>query len=269
MTQKQYRTLWLKLHRSYEKRAFRIIRKSLREAVKRIPFDNLDKYNYQASIEFNVNDNAIKEAYYKLYLTIGLLYGNRVTRGIVKDTKGFEVDIFQQAFKNQLQAWILENAGHRIVTIKDSLIKYLLEEINKGIEQGYDIREISKQIQKLVNSRNFYRWQAMRIARTETTAAANYGASIASESSVFVLEKLWISAQDPRTRRRPESNYDHVHLNGVKVGEKELFEDNGAFLRFPGDPNAPAGAVINCRCSVALQVKRDANGRPIRKRDLI
>lgn len=260
-----YRKIWLKLHRSYEKKAFAIFRKGLREAAKKIPFDNLDKYNYIPSIEFNVNQNDIFKAFYNAYSTIGMLHGNRIVRGIIKDTKGVEIDIFQQVFRTSLQQWLLENAGLSITTVRQSLIDYLIGEIKQGISEGYDVREMAKRIERLVNSRGFYRWQALRIARTETTAAANYGATVAGNTSPWVLEKVWISAEDARVRRPPESRYDHVRLNGVKVGENELFEDNGAFLRFAGDPKSPAGARINCRCANALQPKRDSNGRLIRK----
>lgn len=265
MNESQYRKTWLKLQKSYEKKAFTIFRNGIRNAAKNIPFDKLDKYNYIASIMFHVNEKDIFKAYYKTYYTIGLLYGNRVTRGIVRDTKSVEVDVFQQAFKDSLQQWITENIGSRIVTVRESLIKYLLAEINKGIEEGYDIQEIAKNIEKLVNSRNFYRWQALRIARTETTTAANYAASVSSRESIYVLDKVWISAHDSRVRRRPKSKFDHVHLNGVKVDEKGVFIDNGVEMLYPGDPSAPSGAIIGCRCSVALTPRRDSNGRLVRK----
>ena len=260
-----YRKLWLKLHRSYEKKAFAIFRKGLRDAANKIPFDNLDALNYKASIQFNVSEEEIKKAYLKTYTTIGILYGNRVGRGINRDSKAFTLDNFADAYKRFLQQWLFNNTGLRIQTVRQSLIDYLLKEIANGMDEGLTIREVAAKIEKLVNSRNFYRWQALRIARTETTASANYGASVAAEQSDYVLEKVWISSHDARTRRRPDDKYDHYHLEGAVTDEKGLFEDNGAFLRFPGDPTAPAGAVINCRCSVALRPKRDANGRLVRK----
>lgn len=266
MSPKQYRKLWLKLHKSYEKKAFSIFRNALKDAAKKIPFDNLDKYNYVPSIEFNVSQELIYNAYFKAYYQIGLLYGNRVTRGLVKDTKSFEVDSFQQVFKTQLQQWLLENAELRIQTVRESLIKYLLKEISKGIEEGYDVRDIAKRIEKLVNSRNFYRWQALRIARTETTAAANYGASIASGNSIYVLEKVWISSNDARTRQIEKGDkFDHIDMDAVKVGEKDLFSVQGDFLRFPGDLKGRPSNIINCRCTMALQPKRDKDGKLIRK----
>lgn len=269
MTTNDYRKLWLKLHKSYEKKAFRIFLKGLRSAAKKIPFDNLDKYNYQASLEFNVSIEDITKAYYNAYLEIGLLYGKRVTRGIVRDSKGLEVDIFTNEFRSNLINWITNNAGLRIKTVRQSLINYLLDEINNGIGQGYDIREISKQIEKLVNSRSFYRWQAMRIARTETTAAANYGATIASGSSLYVIEKIWISSNDARTRQIEKGDkHDHLDMHLVTVGEKEAFNVQGDMMMFPGDPNGSASNVINCRCTVAMKPKRDANGRLVRKKPI-
>ena len=164
-----YRKLWLKLHRSYEKKAFAIFRKGLRDAAKRIPFDNLDALNYKASIQFNVGEEEIKNAYLKTYTTIGILYGNRVGRGINRDIKAFTLDSCADAYKRFLQQWLLNNAGLRIQTVRQSLIDYLIKEIANGMDEGLTIREVAARLEKLVNSRNFYRWQALRIARTETT----------------------------------------------------------------------------------------------------
>tara|TARA_R110002167_G_scaffold284737_2_gene489898 strand:+ start:25299 stop:26096 length:798 start_codon:yes stop_codon:yes gene_type:complete len=260
-----YRKLWLKLHRSYEKKAFAIFRKGLRDAAKRIPFDNLDALNYKASIQFNVGEEEIKNAYLKTYTTIGILYGNRVGRGINRDIKAFTLDSFADAYKRFLQQWLFNNAGLRIQTVRQSLIDYLIKEIANGMDEGLTIREVAARLEKLVNSRNFYRWQALRIARTETTASANYGASVAAEQSDYVLEKVWISSHDARTRRRPDDKYDHYVMEGVVTDEKGVFEVQGDFLRFPGDPIGNSANTINCRCSVAIRPKRDSNGRLIRK----
>jgi hypothetical protein len=36
----------------------------------------------------------------------------------------------------------------------------------------------------------------------------------------------------------------------------------------PGDPRATAGNLINCRCTIARRLKKDANGKFIRKRSI-
>lgn len=266
MTNQEYRKYWLKLHRSYEKKAFSIFRKGIKDACNKIPFDKLDKYNYIPSIQFYVNENDINNAYLKVYTDIGLLYGNRVGNGINRDTKAFTLSGFADAYKKFLQKWLFSNAGLRIQSVRQSLIDYLLKEIAKGMDDGKTVREVAKDIQKLVNSRKFYRWQALRIARTETTSAANYGASVAAEQSDYVVEKRWISSNDSRTRQIEKGDkHDHLDMDLVQVGEKDAFDVQGEFLRFPADPLGSASNVINCRCTVALVPKRDSNGRLIWK----
>jgi len=43
------------------------------------------------------------------------------------------------------------------------------------------------------------------------------------------------------------------------------FFTSGEEIEYPGDPNAKAGNVINCRCKVVFTIKEDADGLPIRK----
>ncbi|MCP4975355.1 MAG: hypothetical protein GY931_04265, partial [Maribacter sp.] len=203
--------------------------------------------------------------YFDAYLTIGLLHGRRVGNGINREMKRFEVDVFANEHRRFLAQWLIDNAGKRITSVRESLVDHLIKVIADGIEAGKDMPTITRELQKLVRSRPFYRWQAARIARTEATAAANYGASIAGRSSRIMLEKEWISSNDPRTRRRPDDKYDHIEVDGQKVPEEGLFNVQGDLIRFPGDPEGRPGNIINCRCAMALVPKRDADGRLIRK----
>lgn len=263
MNRSEYRKTWLRLHRAYEKKAYRIFIKSIRQTAINIPFDTLPPTNWRIVLEATVTDELIKQAYKQTYFEIGTLHGRRVGRGINRDTKSFLPDSFTQLYRSILNQWIIYNSGSKITSVRGGLVEYLVKEIQKGIDEGLDLQTIAKNMKKLVRSRKFFKWQALRIARTETTAAANFGASIAGETSGLVLEKVWVSSHDARTRRMPKSKYDHLALDGVRVGENEMFEDNGAFLRYPGDTKAPAGTVINCRCAMSLVAKRDANGRLI------
>jgi hypothetical protein len=135
---------------------------------------------------------------------------------------------------------------------------------------GIGMEETIKEMQRIVNSRNFYRWQAMRIARTETTASANFGAIESGKVSGYVMEKVWISARDTRTRRKPDDKYDHYHMNGVKVPQDGVFVFNESDLfgadklEYPGDPKGKAGNLVNCRCSVGIVPKRDENGNLVK-----
>lgn len=260
MTQEQYRRTWLRLLEKYERKGLAIFRRSLRETVGRIPFDNLQPWNYEVLAEMNINDKEVQKAFFALYHTIGLAHGKRVIRDLPK-TK--DLSLFESQYFDFIRQWLTMNAGQMITSVtgelKDYIIKYIFDDINKG----KDIRTIARELQKHINSRSFYRWQIMRIVRTETTTAANLGAIQGGNSTGLIWEKEWISAQDARTRRPPNSHFDHYEMNGVKVPKGAMFNVNGDLVEYPGDPKAQAGNRINCRCTVAVVAKRDEEGNLI------
>lgn len=266
MNVRQYRRTWLRLHSRYELITFRIFRNALRESAQRVKFDGLSKTNYRLLVNFNIPEQNVEAAFVDSYNRVGVLYGNRVGRAINKEIKNFSPDTFSESFRNTLLEWLRANAGDRIVSVRQSLVDYLIKEIEKGINEGLTVRQIAANMQKLVNRRDFYRWQAMRIARTETTAAANHGAILAAEDSGVVVEKQWISSNDERTRQIEKGDqYDHIDMNGIRVAQDGLFDVQGDMLRFPGDPKGQAANTINCRCTLAMVPKRDSNGRLIFK----
>lgn len=264
MVRRAYRRQWLRLKTRYEKRASRIFRKAIRETALQIPFDKLTVSTYPGYISFYVNQEKIKQAYLDTYTQIGLAHGRRVGQGLnqeIRKEKNFAFDSFESVFIQFIQNWLLTQGGQRIVSVRDEVAKYIIEYIAKRIEESADIRAIARELEKHIRSQGFYRWQIERIVRTETTAAANYGAIYAAEDSGLVYEKEWISAHDPRTRRPPKSQYDHWNMDGVRVPKDGMFDVNGDQIEFPGDPKGQPGNVISCRCSVSVVPKRDENGR--------
>lgn len=264
MNRDQYLKAWLVYHRGYERRAFSIFNAAIKKAARNIPFENLTEENYPAQIAINIPIDLIYNAYFNVYNVVGKSHGRRVGSAINMELKDFTIDSFMEAFNRNLSNWITQNLGQSIVTVRKSLISTIVELMRTRLESGLTVEEASKQIRDLVNRRNFYRWQALRIARTESTSAANYGASIAGSTSGIVLEKMWISVNDVRTRPSSgdETPYNHRLMNGVRVGENENFQTpNDRPLRFPGDPLAAGGNRINCRCAMAMVPKRDSQGR--------
>lgn len=142
------------------------------------------------------------------------------------------------------------------------------EAMNLGIEQGWGYLEMARYVRERVTEINTYRSEM--IARTEVARAIHVGQYVGADKSPFEKEKIWISAQDNRTRRNPKLNpngADHLRLNGQRVDFNLPFTDpsNGVQMLHPSDPTAPASEVINCRCNYATVNKRDENGRLIRK----
>lgn len=266
MTRREYRRRWLILHKRYESKGIRIFRKGIRESLKNIPYDKLEQWNYVAYLNLVSGTDGIFEAYRTLYTTIGIQHGKKIGRSInkeIRQEKNFDPTSFEGSYPDFIRNWLINNGGQRIISVKDELIEYLVKFMADGIEKGKDIRTISRELQKHILSRGFYRWQIERIVRTETTAAANFGAIQAGESSGVIWEKEWISSRDGRTRRRPDDQFDHYDIDGLKVGKGEKFDVQGDLLDYPGDPKGQAGNTINCRCTLAVVAKRDEEGRII------
>ena len=192
-----YRTVWLRSHRAYEKRAFKILKRTFKTLGKGIPFNEMTVVNYSSILDNNIPDQPIKDAYLQIYYQIGLIEGRRFGNSINKDVKEFTFSAFLESFKRYLYASILENTTFRRRLVREQFIDYFRELIGEGLRNGKTIVEISRDITKLVNSRSFYNWQALRIARTETTSSSNHAKVIAAQESGFMYDKIWISAMVP------------------------------------------------------------------------
>ncbi|MNE30168.1 Phage Mu protein F like protein [compost metagenome] len=92
--------------------------------------------------------------------------------------------------------------------------------------------------------------RAETIARTEAMTALHGAQQEALQQAVDSgalqanqVRRVWRSAGDRRVR------HTHQAMNGDSAGLHEVFvSPSGAALRFPGDPLAPVGEVVNCRC---------------------
>ena len=122
--------------------------------------------------------------------------------------------------------------------------KQLGKIISEGIDQGYNMQKIAREISSRYNpsSADFMnRWRANTIARTESARAANY-ASHESLGYGGVGRTVWVSAGDEQTR------VAHVEAEGQEVDLNQAYIVSGESLLYPGDPNGSPGNIINCRC---------------------
>lgn len=238
-----------KLRIRQELQVYRIIRRNVLKIVNAIPFNNISQGTFKGLINSNVTDAQIKEMYKEIYTTLIKPQYKRVERTIKA-----EID-----FEAIITTWLNSNAGLRIVSVHSTLIESIIKVIQEGYDSNISVADITRNLQ---NKFGWYKAQALRIARTETTTATNLATVLAAENSDYELEKTWVSVQDNRTRRKI---FDHLDMNGQKVDASGKFFVGGEELSYPGDPNAKAGNVINCRCKVVFTIKEDADGLPIRK----
>lgn len=102
----------------------------------------------------------------------------------------------------------------------------------------------------------YVKYRAETIARTEALRNVHQGVNEAFDQAIELgqinpddIEQKWISARDGRVRD------SHQSLNGETRKIGETWQGKYGDLRYPGDPQAPAGDVINCRCIVTRRIK--------------
>lgn len=136
-------------------------------------------------------------------------------------------------------------------TTKDFLRRKLQEAEQNNLTYNELVDSIQQSDVPLVRSRV--------IARTETVAASNMGRMNAANESGILMEKQWQNSGDKRVREKHQDYPEGV--GGERVPLNEPFS-NG--MQHPGDPNADADEVCNCRCVLLMHPMRDANGFVIR-----
>lgn len=137
--------------------------------------------------------------------------------------------------------------------------KQIQSAMMQSILQGESIPKIATRLANAVGDSN--RKAAIRNARTMTTGAENAGRVDGykrAEAMGIKLKQEWMATLDGRTR------HEHRLLNGQKVAVGESFEVEGEKIRFPGDPQAPAHLVYNCRCTLVAALDGFTDDAPLK-----
>jgi SPP1 gp7 family putative phage head morphogenesis protein len=180
----------------------------------------------------------------KMIRTIITVNGARVYDELPEVTGSFDFD----------RPEIAEYVRTRRVIYADEILNTISGDLRATFAEGLDAGEGNIQLRnRIINLYSEYiggvnaegtaiePWKAMRIARTETTAAANHATREAYRQSGVVAKKEWLATLDARVRD------SHARLDGEQVELDKPFT-NG--LMFPGDPHGSAEEVCNCRCSM-------------------
>ncbi|MEV5606404.1 phage minor head protein [Streptomyces sp. NPDC052299] len=96
-----------------------------------------------------------------------------------------------------------------------------------------------------------------QIARTEAAKVWNTATLAAAQAAAGPdrpVVKQWITRHDARVRTA------HAEANGQMQLLAEPFTVGGIAMQTPGDPTAPAGLVINCRCRLAVRPRTARDG---------
>lgn len=148
-----------------------------------------------------------------------------------------------------LKRFLLDNV---VLPISQTTTDFIERTLQKAIAEGWGVEQTLKQLEDTDITKN----RARMIVRTETVRAINYTQLAAADDKDFEVEKQWIAIEDARTR------HSHHEVDGERIG---LFDHFTNGLMVPGDPEAPADEVINCRCTLGYFYKRDLEGNLIPK----
>jgi hypothetical protein len=229
-------------------------------------------------------DGNIAEIIKEIYLTIGIYSANRTLAQIAKSVRPLRIvpanksvelalefkgpgfgfnEIIYQFILDYFRLYLLSKA---VLPITQTTKDRIREILTIGEREGWGADRMAYEIDtdEMTLSR------ARMIVRTETLKAMQYGRQVGQNQSIYESESEWIAANDHRTRN------SHRDVDGKRVDEGKRFRVpiykreiiiGFDFMLGPGDVNASAGNVINCRCTMATVAKRDKQGNLILKKN--
>lgn len=131
--------------------------------------------------------------------------------------------------------------------IARTLVDDLREELIEGIQNGERIRDMRDRLSEVLVDQAPFRLE--RIVRTEVNGALNAGS--VESYKIAGARKEWLTSRDDAVRGTdPRDPCSHVDADGQIVDADQPFIVCGEELMFPGDPNASAQVIVNCRCTV-------------------
>lgn len=197
-------------------------------------------------------ETAIAASYQRLVVASALTFGQRVyNQG---KAHGLPIELKQEDFAAMMTrlalSYIAQEAIRRRITgVSETTRSLIIAAISSGYANGDTIDAIAESILDALPG--ISKWRAEMIARTETHAAANWGAQEAAKATGLKMRKEWNASGDENTRDT------HAEADGQVVGMDERFDVGDARLAYPGDPDGPPEETINCRCAVSHIVLDD------------
>lgn len=170
--------------------------------------------------------------------------------------QGFDIkgtwDLYDRDTVNRLATQKPDLLPTRSVNIPKDLRwnqNHIRSALVQGIIQGDSIDHLADRLQRVTDMN---RSAAVRNARTMVTGAENAGRQESYDRMTkrgVKMRKVWMATHDSRVRDA------HEVMDGQEVDEDEKFTDGeGNKIEYPGDPNAPACTVYNCRCTMHVKV---------------
>ena len=208
----------------------------------------LRKQVQQYASRREINSGPIYEVLLDLYKTVGPVWAaaTGVHRMKARMPMGFSARIVE--LMRQYYGIDLLNNAEQITQYTRDVIANILSD---AALTGASINDI---VLALEASPELGAMRARRIARTETTAAANTASLINAKETGVPMRKIWLAVNDNRTR------HSHRNIDETKIPIDDAFNVNGTQMMQPGvrtQPNGmtvPGSEIVNCRCTLGYEV---------------
>jgi len=161
---------------------------------------------------------------------------------------GADFKLSEAAAENWIEAKVFKLVQGATAYTKEQISDAVREAVEEVVAEGLSAGDaINTVVDKIDDVYRFaMEGRAERIARTEIVSASNAG-SVQAAKQLGAEKKEWLTSRDNKVRDL------HDGMDGQQVSMESTFEDEeGNKLAFPGDPSAPGGSVINCRCTVVF-----------------
>ena len=201
----------------------------------------------QNAVDASSNTQLITRSIVQIWYITGISFFKQTQKAIKKSKyAGYaSEEDFWMAYVN---SFVTKNFLEKIKGIDDTTANAIKTYLTAGLNEGWSVQKMAKamlsdQIPNLNRSR------ALKIARTEVTAASNAGSLQGAKSAgVPNLKKKWIVAIDDRARQAHIDAWFETNINPIPVDD--FFNVGGNPMMYPGDPSAPAAQIVNCRCAI-------------------
>ncbi|MEP6595894.1 MAG: phage minor head protein, partial [Ginsengibacter sp.] len=222
-------------------------------------------------IDRNITFDKLGEVIRNIYIDAGRVFGARAYQLVRNQTRknvGAEgvkamlpMGQNEQLINDIITYFQLHLLNRAVIPITETMKAWILDRLIDAQTEGRSITQVVDDLE----AHEFPRNRAFLIARTESLKSANFGAKLGFVKAGYKTNKIWISATDDRTRRIPRDQTNHLTMNGTEIGLDDKFKvpdlkDGYDEMDHPGDTNAPASQVCNCRCVIGARVLSDANG---------
>lgn len=235
----------LRLQAAFERRLQQAMRGELVDVAERAARQIADTGNFDVGLQ--QHEQRVRAELEASYNAVMPEFGQRILDAASdKRFAAVEVKQGEAEFDRAMREWIRRVSTLKVAQITETTREQLRRKLEAGRREGLSTDEIARSMRDDLGGA-VAATRAAVIGRTEVHAAAQAANQQAADATgVQGLRKEWMAAEDSRTRP------DHDAADGQVVDKDGEFTVGGVRMKAPGDADAPAAQVVNCRCALTF-----------------